>query len=161
MDSAAFRFTCRIPDLQLCFSGNDFQGLNMKLTVRTCQCKSVTALMHTHQSPCLRLHKTMRQRLLLIMCTVLFLQSLCPSGLRLRVVSSELLVVSGSKETVHIFRIKVDEVEEPRRDPRTLALVGGASHDLFRAGSKLLSSVAATAGSSFSFVKGEILSWCL
>lgn len=70
--------------------------------------------------------------------------------------SSELLVVSGSKETVHIFRIKVDEVEEPRRDPRTLALVGGARHDLFRAGSKLLSSVAATAGSSFSFVKGVV-----
>jgi hypothetical protein len=59
-----------------------------KLAVRTCQCKSVTALMHTHQSPCLRLHKTMRQRLLLIMCTVLFLQSLRRSGLRLRVVAA-------------------------------------------------------------------------
>ncbi|KAG0556434.1 hypothetical protein KC19_11G053600 [Ceratodon purpureus] len=68
--------------------------------------------------------------------------------------NSQLLVLSGSNGTVHIFRIQANVIEEPRRTEGTALVSSGSASDLFRAGSMLLSSVAATAGSSFSFVKG-------
>ena len=74
--------------------------------------------------------------------------------------NSQLLVLSGSKGTVHIFRIKANEMEEPirRTEAETTLVSSRLSSDspLFKAGSLLLSSAAATAGSSFSFVKGLI-----
>lgn len=71
--------------------------------------------------------------------------------------NSQLLVLSSSKGTVHIFRIKANEIEEPRRTERSTMLVAlGNANNLFQAGSILLSSAAATAGSSYTFVKGII-----
>jgi len=65
-------------------------------------------------------------------------------------VNSQFLAVSSSKETVHVFSIKAEEINAVTK----LMASESGSRRLFKAGSMLLSSDAATAGSSLSFVKG-------